>query len=326
MAGTASHLRLLSNRDETLTSAAGLGDLVELYRAAQRLRTEDFVKSVFDWLRRRIAFDQGIIAMTQRGQAWADAHFSGIADPRALMESHARVRHLELQGQKLVANPGRAQRFSDLNLERGKAREGLGIAVSRDPGEVHSVVMLVRERRVPFAGAGKQVLEGAARHLVEALAVNRTCWLLNHGGANQESRPLALVNADGRFLCTTAAFRRLFWGAHQPDTAFIEPAALRLLSKGLPYRRSGSEYTVYGDMSQDGGFLLRLRLRSELDTLSAREGQIARLYARGSSYKQLAEDLRLAPSTVRNHLQNIYAKLRVSDRDSLIALLERQTL
>jgi DNA-binding CsgD family transcriptional regulator len=75
-------------------------------------------------------------------------------------------------------------------------------------------------------------------------------------------------------------------------------------------------------VSQDGGFFLRLRPHSELDTLSAREGQIARLYARGSSYKRLAEDLRLAPSTVRNHLQNIYAKLRVSDRDGLIATLE----
>jgi DNA-binding CsgD family transcriptional regulator len=311
MAGTASHLRLLSNRDETLTSAAGLGDLVELYRAAQQLGTEDFIKSAFDWLRRRIAFDQGIMAT-----------------------EHARFR--DLQGQLLVGNPGRAHRLSDLDrlsrepafglmrerLKRSKAREGLGIAVAREPGEALSVVVLVRERRVPFTEAGKRELEAAAPHLIEASTVNRTFWLLNHGRADQESRPLALVNADGRFLCTTAAFGRLFWGVRQPGTSYIEPDALRLLNRGLPYRRAGSEYTVYGEMSQDGGFLLRLRPHSELDTLSARESQIARLYARGSSYKQLAENLCLAPATVRNHLQNIYAKLRVSDRDSLIAMLE----
>jgi DNA-binding CsgD family transcriptional regulator len=311
MAGRASHLRLLSNRDETLPRTAGLGDVVELYRAAQRLGTEDFINRAFHWLRRRIAFDQGI-----------------------MVPVHARVR--DLQGQLLVANPGRAHRLSDLDRlsrepafapmhehsERFKAREALGIAVSRDPGEVLSVVVLVRERRVPFTDAGKRELEAAAPHVVEASTVNRTCWLLNHGGANQESRPLALLNADGRFLWTTDAFCRLFWGARQAGTSFIEPDALRLLNKGLPYRRSGSEYTVYAEVSQDGGFFLRLRPHSELDTLSAREGQIARLYARGSSYKRLAEDLRLAPSTVRNHLQNIYAKLRVSDRDGLIATLE----
>ena len=336
MPSTATHLRLLSNGGETLAGTAGLNDLVELYRAAQRLGTEPFVASAFDWVRRRIPFEQGIMVTAYQGPTWADAHFSGIADPRALMESHARVRNMDLQGQHIVANPGRAHCFSDLSrlsrgpafapmrehLRRFKAREGLGIAVSRAAGGVLSVMMLVRERRVLFTADEKQLLEAAAPHLVEASTVNRTCWLLNHGGADPESRPLAQLSADGRFLRTTAAFCPLFWGAHLPDTAFIEPEGLRLLNKGLPYRRAGSKYTLYGEVAQDGGFLLKLRPQSTLDTLSARELQIARLYARGSSYKQLAEELHVAPATVRNHLQNIYAKLRVSDRDSLNALLE----
>ncbi|MBS9719043.1 LuxR C-terminal-related transcriptional regulator [Pseudohalocynthiibacter aestuariivivens] len=48
--------------------------------------------------------------------------------------------------------------------------------------------------------------------------------------------------------------------------------------------------------------------------LSAREQQIAQVYAQGESYQQIADRLCLAPSTVRTHLATIYRKLRVSSK------------
>lgn len=43
--------------------------------------------------------------------------------------------------------------------------------------------------------------------------------------------------------------------------------------------------------------------------LSARERQIAEAYAAGQSYRQIAEQLFIAPATVRTHLGTIYRKL-----------------
>ncbi|MFK7765472.1 MAG: LuxR C-terminal-related transcriptional regulator [Roseobacter sp.] len=56
--------------------------------------------------------------------------------------------------------------------------------------------------------------------------------------------------------------------------------------------------------------------------LSARETQIARAYASGQSYQQIAEILHIAPSTVRTHLAAIYRKLSVSTKLDLARRLE----
>ena len=67
--------------------------------------------------------------------------------------------------------------------------------------------------------------------------------------------------------------------------------------------------------------LLRLRRLSALDTLTARELEVARLYGAGSSHKAIAEALHVSPATVRNHLQSTYDKLGVSDKAALATLL-----
>ncbi|MDF1777894.1 MAG: LuxR C-terminal-related transcriptional regulator [Rhizobiaceae bacterium] len=55
--------------------------------------------------------------------------------------------------------------------------------------------------------------------------------------------------------------------------------------------------------------------------LSPRELQIATSYAGGATYHTIAEQLCLAPSTVRTHLATIYRKLEVSSKLELLARL-----
>jgi putative nucleotidyltransferase with HDIG domain len=56
------------------------------------------------------------------------------------------------------------------------------------------------------------------------------------------------------------------------------------------------------------------RGRAEPSPLSKRETAALRLLAEGKRYKQIAAELGLAPSTIRTHLHNVYAKLEVDDR------------
>ena len=58
------------------------------------------------------------------------------------------------------------------------------------------------------------------------------------------------------------------------------------------------------------------------DTLSPRERQIAKAYANGASYREIAQDLFIAPGTVRKHLNAIYRKLAVSSKIELLKVLE----
>lgn len=66
---------------------------------------------------------------------------------------------------------------------------------------------------------------------------------------------------------------------------------------------------------------LTLRRLTPLDLLTHREGEVARTLAAGKSHKEAARLLGVAPSTIRNQTQAIYAKLGVDNRASLAALL-----
>jgi DNA-binding CsgD family transcriptional regulator len=62
-----------------------------------------------------------------------------------------------------------------------------------------------------------------------------------------------------------------------------------------------------------------LLLDEEIATLTPREREIVDRLAEGCSNDEIAERLTIAPTTVRKHLENIYAKLGVNTRTAAIA-------
>lgn len=67
---------------------------------------------------------------------------------------------------------------------------------------------------------------------------------------------------------------------------------------------------VLFDLPQSGS----QRRRAQPSPLSARETEVLRALATGKRYKQIADQLVLSESTIRTHLHNTYAKLKVDDR------------
>jgi PAS domain S-box-containing protein len=58
--------------------------------------------------------------------------------------------------------------------------------------------------------------------------------------------------------------------------------------------------------------------------LTPREIQVLQLAANGSSGRQIAAELVVSPATVKSHFENMYTKLRVSDRAAAVAVGLRQ--
>jgi DNA-binding NarL/FixJ family response regulator len=50
------------------------------------------------------------------------------------------------------------------------------------------------------------------------------------------------------------------------------------------------------------------------EALTPREEQVLQLLVEGNAVREIARDLGIAPSTVKNHVQSIYGKLQVSNR------------
>ena len=63
-----------------------------------------------------------------------------------------------------------------------------------------------------------------------------------------------------------------------------------------------------------------------VEILSAREHMVAERYASGDTYKQIADALSIAPTTVRSHITSIYRKLGVKNKPALISVLSRNQI
>jgi DNA-binding CsgD family transcriptional regulator/transcriptional regulator with GAF, ATPase, and Fis domain len=57
-----------------------------------------------------------------------------------------------------------------------------------------------------------------------------------------------------------------------------------------------------------------------LSSLFSREREVAMLYAKGQTSKEIADKLRIPPTTVRNHVATIYRKLEISNKTELVNL------
>lgn len=132
-------------------------------------------------------------------------------------------------------------------------------------------------------------------------------------------RPSALVDLLGRIHDAQLAFVELLdqhyddFNGH--DLPFPVPEA------------DGKTVLSPAPLTMEASFdgemiLLRLERRHKLSGLSDREREISEGIADGKSYKRLAADLGISPSTVSNHLQRIYTKLEVNTRESLAEVVK----
>lgn len=138
----------------------------------------------------------------------------------------------------------------------------------------------------------------------------RKLWRL----PSAEREACAVCGADGLLQAATPDFihmMRMEWPLWQGPRL---PGAIRdTLVRG---RCVGRGITVTTETLGDA-WALNARDRHSLDELSAREFAIAQRYGTGMDHQDIARTLCIAPSTVRNHLKNIYGKLGIDNKAML---------
>ncbi len=71
----------------------------------------------------------------------------------------------------------------------------------------------------------------------------------------------------------------------------------------------------------DDMFGIKARHKADYDHLGRRERQVAEMFADGQTYKEIARELHLAPSTVSNELHTVYIKLNIASKPELMKLV-----
>lgn len=187
----------------------------------------------------------------------------------------------------------------------------------------------------------EQAAEHASRHDQRAAEVVLRHDLVRLGTSAAQSERLAELAGlvDGPLPRLRAEHARV---AAEGDAAGLEGVAQRLEELGLlldaaealtaagrRWRSEGERRRAAAATARAAALATRcpgartpgLLLPDEPVPLTAREREIAVLAARGRASKEIASALYLSPRTVDNHLQRVYAKLGVSGREGLAALL-----
>ncbi|PSM17629.1 LuxR C-terminal-related transcriptional regulator [Nitratireductor sp. StC3] len=191
------------------------------------------------------------------------------------------------------------------------------IAAEPQDGYVSFVGLCADTETAVFCDAARRLKHALMPHLSAALRINRQTTLCRHADRDEA---VGLIGRDGWVLASHGCFTELLRGeSDRPDRL---PAALRAaLPTGSPWQ--GRTVAAIAERLGEH-YLLRLRHLGPLARLTGREREIAQHYVDGLTYREIATALRIAPSTVRNHIFNLYGKLDIASKIELARLCGRE--
>lgn len=169
-----------------------------------------------------------------------------------------------------------------------------------------------------FDSTEQLLLEALMPHMVAAVSNNQIRTLVTQRERLSGGQNLALGVCDqfGILQCTEQGFVDLL-AQEWPDWH----------GPGLPFEPRVDGYQgscLEIDISPVADlYLLTVRARTVMARLSARERDVALRFGEGSTYKQVARELGMAPNTVRHHIRSIYSKLGITGKASISHLLHQ---
>jgi DNA-binding CsgD family transcriptional regulator len=290
--------------------------LREIYRLSREAPAADFQDAAFEAMHGLIRFDAGYWGGGREPVEAVVVHYQHLhrlpTEMNAAFEKvKSHPKHIEVIF-RCVINAGQVQAFDVRESGTGDFYSPYGIdqvvsLYQRDDDlGLYHVISLYRGGAERFTEAERLLFESAVPHLLDA---RRESKLLHLSGVKRDACPLtpasALLDKEGAVHFARPAFVELMRQEWPGWRGPFVPEAVRQMHDGaFSGERVAARFTPQNDL-----FLAVLREKGPLDRLTARELEVAKQLAKGSSYKEIARDLALAPATARNHIASIHAKL-----------------
>jgi DNA-binding CsgD family transcriptional regulator len=310
--------------------------VLKLYRGSRSVPASDFQDAALEAVKQEVPFSSAIWGRAGMEEGVAQiysVHLHGL--PPESLESYARFKDRDVVGAMAMRELGRTIRTSAHEvvtdremLEQHVRRFGLEHALTTCIADPHTLLLsfitLFRPQGdPPFSEAERGAIEALAPHLVESCHQSRLMQLA-HGGVRGTGalRHTAACDSDYVLIAAQPAFLELARREWPQWNAPRLPQPVREALRGARGRHVGERVTLTFDRVSDL-YWMNVRDKAALDTLGRRQLEIARLCAKGQTYKEIAKGLSLAPATVRNHLETIYRKLDIGSRAELATILSK---
>jgi DNA-binding CsgD family transcriptional regulator len=329
-----SHLMIRPSSTSAIERLSRL--LLDLAHAGHDADVASFVSSVMETLRQAVGFQFGWCGVVaDRATTWPRLHCMGGAQlPATFIPEMQVVAPLDDWGRGVVANAAVVHRWSgfvetdervDAFVRRHDMFHGMAQSVTGGFGGRSFVIAVYRERGTAGFKDAEAELFRLTCHHVRALWWHRIEDALEQVGAADPARA-ALVSNDGallyagRVVCDAIDESLAQWDGTQLPGDLLAALGTR---PGATLRIGRLPMAVARAARAGDHFHLSVVDETRDSPLSPREWRVARLFAAGASYKQVAQRLALSPATVRTYLQAAYAKLGVANKVQLGAALGR---
>lgn len=175
----------------------------------------------------------------------------------------------------------------------------------------------------PFHEEECLFLRALMPHMVETWSTNRLLALHREGACSGENvHATAIVNQELSLQVCGNQFADLLRSEWPDWEGPFVPSALTKIARHEKGRHVGGTIVVHACPVKDE-ILLRARRRTGFDCLGRRELEVATRFAAGNTQKEIARELSLSPSTVSNHLVNVYEKLAVRNKAQLVRIFAK---
>lgn len=309
------------------------GFLLDLYKLTGRGPSLELGRQVFDLVQKSLPFDSGLwgtFTHTAEGPRPHWGYLHGL--PADMLQEYENVKQHDVVNQRAVANCGRtlnvslerSRQTAHPDIVRHARRWGMEHTLAtmhlESPINLYTAVCLYRnDAKRPFTEAERRFNEAIVPHLVQAWHLNAFQFLDAPPAAPQgvpSARALVdrfgvLHNAEPSW---SALLRREVAKWEGP---YLPPPFVAAIQRGeQAYKGRALVMSLLGQLP-DQLFLIGLRARAPIDQLSPRELMVAREFASGKTYKQIAGLFGTSPTTVRTQIQIIYTKLGIRTKVAL---------
>lgn len=315
------------------------GLLHGLYRQAQNTPPTEFQRRVLDMSREVLSFDSalwGTGAMNPEGPVVHAVYV--YRQPPDMMENWERIKqHDSVNAEAfscfgltvnaaLSTDPYWQTRFHPdamAHTKRYGMAHVLATIIAEPVSRLFTGVSFYRaDPAQPFTEAERLFKQNLMPHLAEAWNTNRFNFMHSpHNGGTQPDQARAICDKKGVLYNTDQHFDKLML-AEWPDWRGPQLPGVLLDALSGDGRRQYTGHVIVGTIKTlNDMLLLGVRGKSTLDQLSPREFDVAKRFGQGMDHRKIADELNIAPATVRNHLQAIYAKLGVSNKVEMARII-----
>lgn len=189
--------------------------------------------------------------------------------------------------------------------------------------------LLEREEGLEIVGIHGTVRDGLDAVLATEPDVAIVDWNLPDGTGADATAAILAASGSTRVLVLTGSYDDgvLVAAIESGCSGFVtKDKAIDELVSAVRLTHAGEAYIPPATLAQLLPHFGRTAPRSAITDLSSREREILHLVATGLSNKAVAEQLFLSVHTVRNHVQNMLAKLNAHSKLEAVAIATREGL